>query len=256
MPEPAVGDLLERVREISRENERLFERLVAGERRYRGLARAVWRVQEAERRRLARELHDGIGQTLTALKNHLEALTRRAGTAEPALAADLRESVAVAARALHETRELSRLLRPAVLDDLGLVAALRWLARSVETRTGLAVALSLPEPGARLDPELETLVFRVAQEGLNNVEKHARARNAEIDLRVEDGVLRFALRDDGAGFDPAVSRAQELGEGSFGLRGMRDRAELFGGELRVDSRPGAGTSLRIVLPLELGGDQR
>jgi two-component system sensor histidine kinase UhpB len=254
MPEQAVENLLERVRAISRENERLFEQLVAGEQRYRGLARAVWRVQEAERRRLARELHDGIGQTLTALKNQLEAMARRAVPSDGPVATELRESVAVAARALAETRELSRLLRPAVLDDLGLVAALRWLARSVETRAGLAVGLSLPDVSARLDPELETLVFRVAQEGLNNVEKHASARSADIALEVAGGVLRFTLHDDGAGFDAAAMLRSDHGESGFGLRGIRDRAELFGGRLAVESQPGQGTVLRIVLPLPASGE--
>lgn len=244
-----MDELWQKLNAVSRENERLFERLVAGEQRYRGLARAVWRVEEAERRRLARELHDGIGQTLTALKNQLESLARRAAASDGKLADELLGSVTVASRALAETRELSRLLRPSVLDDLGLFAALRWLARSVETRAGIAVRLSLPESDPGLGAEGATLVFRVFQEGLNNVEKHARAAAAEVEVSAEDDVLRLRLRDDGCGFDADRAASGDQAATGLGLRGIRDRAELFGGRFRIRSALGEGTELDVELPL-------
>src|SRR5688500_5280316 len=117
----------------------LLQRLEANDRQFRGLARSVFRVQEEERRRIARELHDGIGQNLTALKHQLELLT--AGAADPALLAGLQAGIDLCARTLADTRELSRLLRPQVLDDLGLAAALRWLGRAVGEPAGLAVAV-------------------------------------------------------------------------------------------------------------------
>ncbi len=144
-----LHDVVGRVREITRANEHLFARLIEGERRFRGLAKAVWKVQEDERRRLARELHDGLGQTLTALTHQLERLRERPRPELPTrpgiadIAARLADSVEMARLALNETRELSRLLRPPVLDDLGLAPALSWLARTLEQRTGLKVELTV-----------------------------------------------------------------------------------------------------------------
>lgn len=245
----SLRDILSRVDQLTRDNERLFQRLSHGERRYRGLAKAVWRVQEEERRRLARELHDGIGQTLTALKNQLEMLERQA-PAESGIGARLRDSVELAARALAETRELSRLLRPAVLDDLGLLAALRWLARWLEERTGLRVALAIGDVDERLPADLETLVFRVSQEALTNVLKHARVERAELELDRDGDRLRLRIADRGVGFEPA----QQTGESIGGLRGMRDRVELLGGRFELRSRPGGGTTVEAEIPLLAEGE--
>src|SRR6185436_1351323 len=149
--------------------------LLAGERRFRGLARSVWNVQEAERRRLARDLHDGIGQTLTALKQQLDVVEQSAAVLPEAAHARLRDAAELAAQALRETRELSRLLRPQILDDLGLEPALRWLTRTFSERTGVALEVDIVGIDGRFAPDLETLAYRVVQEGLNNVAKHAGA---------------------------------------------------------------------------------
>lgn len=246
------GDLAERVRDVSRANERLFARLLEGERRFRGLARAVWKVKEEEQRRLARELHDGLGQTLTALTHQLERLRDKLVDAVPAeLATRLDDSVEMARLALNESRELSRLLRPPVLDDLGLGAALSWHARTLEERTGLAVELSLDLPdlsGERLDPELETLVFRLVQESLTNVLRHAAVDRARVTVALRGEALVLEISDQGRGFDPAVLSADTENPGS-GLRGMRDRLELFGGRLQLVSAPGAGTRISALIPL-------
>ncbi len=245
----AVRDILQRVDRLTRDNQRLFQQLSHGERRYRSLAKAVWRVQEEERRRLARELHDGIGQTLTALKNQLEMIERQA-VAEGGIGGRLRDSVELAARALAETRELSRLLRPAVLDDLGLLAALRWLVRWLEERTGLKVALAVGDVEDRLPADLETLVFRVSQEALTNVLKHARVGHAELALDRVGDRLRLRIADRGVGFDPAAQASESLG----GLRGMRDRVELLGGHFDLRSRPGTGTTIEAEIPLAREGE--
>ncbi len=247
-----MADVVERVRRITGENERLFRQLIEGERRYRGLARAVWKVQEEERRRLARELHDGLGQTLTALKTQLERLQQRDDELPEAARARLADSVELAGLALRETRELSRLLRPPVLDDLGLVAALSALARSLGERAGLAVALSAEGLDERLEPDLETLVFRVAQEALTNVLKHAATARAEVSLARRGGRLRLRVADAGAGFDLAAAAALER-PGS-GLRGMHDRVELYGGRFEVRSAPGAGTVVEVEVPFAAGTD--
>jgi two-component system, NarL family, sensor kinase len=238
-----MRQIVDRVRQITVENERLFQELIAGERRFRGLARSVWSVQEAERRRLARELHDGIGQTLTALKQQIEVVAQTAGPLPDPVAGRLRDAVDLAAQALRETRELSHLLRPQILDDLGLGPALQWLGRTFQERTGTVVALELHALDLRLSTEHETLAFRLVQEALNNVAKHARASLVEVQVALADGELRLAIADDGAGFDPGA-----VGHDGSGLRGMRDRVELFGGRITIDSRPGGGARITVSVP--------
>lgn len=266
-----TSDLHQRVRRIADENRRLFQQIADGEARLQRLAKSVWRGQEQERQRLARELHDGVGQTLTALKNQLAHLaqsvlgeadassrdgsgqqrpeeedsieTMRQQRAE--LGRRLAESIELTAGALEETRQLSRMLRPPVLDDLGLEAALRWLARSLHRHGGLEVELQLESLEGALDPDLETVVFRIVQEGLTNILKYAGSPEAVVRLELQRSELRLEIRDRGRGFDVA---AAERGEGS-GLRGIRDRVEIFGGALRIGSTPGVGTELVARLPL-------
>lgn len=248
-----MHDIVDSVRHITRENERLFARLIEGERRFRGLAKAVWKVQEDERRRIARELHDGLGQTLTALTNQLERQQRKledrgSGPDLGELAAGLADSVEMARLALNDTREMSRLLRPPVLDDLGLPAALSWLARNLEQRTALRVELTVEGMEERLDPELETLVFRLVQEALTNVLRHSGVRQAAVVLARGAGLLELRISDCGRGFDARTAYAGHEAAGS-GLRGMRDRLELFGGRLELVSAPGQGTLVSAAVPL-------
>jgi signal transduction histidine kinase len=245
-----MHDIVDRVRQITRENERLFARLIEGERRFRGLAKAVWKVQEEERRRLARELHDGLGQTLTALTNQLARLQQKLdGQVSDELAARVADSVEMARSALNESRELSRLLRPPVLDDLGLAAALSWLARTLEQRTGLRVELNLEGLEQRLDPDVETLVFRLVQEALTNVLRHAGVDRATVGVSLGDGLLALHVSDQGRGFDAGTALAGTEAATGSGLRGMRDRLELFGGRLELISEPGDGTRVSAVVPL-------
>ena len=249
VPSDPMHDIVDSVRRITRENERLFQRLIEGERRFRGLAKAVWKVQEDERRRIARELHDGLGQTLTALTNQLERLQQKLDPEESGeLTAHLADAVEMARLALNDSRELSRLLRPPVLDDLGLAAALSWLARNLEQRTGLRVELALEGIEERLDPELETLVFRLVQEALTNVLRHSGAREAAVAVSRAAGLLELRVSDRGRGFDAGAAFAGHEAAGS-GLRGMRDRLELFGGRLELVSAPGQGTLVSASVPL-------
>lgn len=254
--------ILSRLREIEEENQRLFERLASSEVRFRSLARAVWRVQEEERRRLARDLHDGLGQTLTALKIRLDTLaagTTAGGDGTGDAAADLRAAAEVAAHALTEIRQLAHQLRPRVLDDLGLTAALAWLARTFGEWTGVEMVLDLqglPDgPDApRLPRELETLVFRTAQEAVNNAVKHANVKRVDVSVLADRSRLRLVVADQGVGFDLADLYARQSSEEpvkpeGFGLGGMRDRAELFGGRLELWSEPGEGTVVTVELPI-------
>lgn len=250
-------DLLDRLAVLHREHEQLFAQLTASERRFRGLAKAVWKVQEEERRRLARDLHDDLGQTLTALKIHLDLLHGRvqleSSSAGPAgggagLAGGLGDAIALAADALDTTRRLSHLLRPRVLDDLGLAAALEWLSRSLGEWTGFTVELAHSGLTPRLAADLETLAYRIVQEGLNNALKHSGAAGARVSAAASDGRLRLSVRDEGRGFDLAA----ESSHAGIGLASLRERAALFHGQLRVVSAPGAGVTLEAEIPLAAG----
>jgi two-component system NarL family sensor kinase len=252
-PKDPVQELLARAGQVARDSQQLLRELLGSERRFRALAKAVWQVQEQERRRLARELHDGIGQELTALKNQLELLAREAaGDGAGRLGARLGAAVEMAGRALQDTRELSRLLRPPILDDLGLLPALSWLARTLRESAGLEVRIAGDGVDDRLDPDLEILVFRVAQEALTNVLKHSGARDAALLLVRRGGWLELEITDAGGGFDAARTLDPARGAAGSGLRGMRDRLELFGGRLRITSAPGAGTRLHAAVPLPPG----
>lgn len=238
--EATMEQIVERIQAISSENERLVRQLTDGEFRFRHLAKAVWQVQEEERRAIALELHDGIGQILTALINHIK------HSADDASQADNHQSVDLAQTALAEVRRMSRALRPSVLDDLGLEAALRWLIRTTSESSGLDIELAWKEPDVELDKQTETLVFRIVQEALTNTVKHAEASRARVVVESGDRLLQVSISDNGVGFDAdEVLSASDRG---FGARGMRDRAELFGGKLHVESEPGAGTSLLLELP--------
>jgi len=223
----------------------LLQRLEASEREFRRLGRSVLHVQEDERRRLARDLHDGIGQNLTALKHRLAQISDALPVQFETLRASLDEAIALCAGTLDDTRQLSRLLRPPILDDLGLEPALRWLARSLGEAAGMAITVEI-EPIPALDEELQTLLFRIAQEALNNVVKHAGARSVLVHLVERSGRMQLQIVDDGCGFDPAQAQAA----GGTGLGGIRERLQLFNGQFELRSAPGHGTRLRAVVPLD------
>lgn len=225
--------------------DRLLQRLEANEREFRRLGRAVWRVQEDERRRLARELHDGLGQNLTALKHRLGQIGSELTPAQAPLRDKLDTALALCATALEDTRHLSRLLRPPVLDDLGLEPALQWLARCIQDSAGVAVVVEI-EPLPPLDGELQTLVFRIAQEALNNAAKHAQAHSLLLRVVERDRCVQLQVIDDGRGFDAA----QVATRGGSGLGGIRERLRLYGGRLEIRSAPDSGTRLRATVPLD------
>jgi PAS domain S-box-containing protein len=215
--------------------------------RLQSLSRRVVELQEGERRHLARELHDEIGQSLTAIGINLQAVKRSCGAAE---LPPLDECIGIVDRAMQQVRDLSLDLRPAMLDDLGLVSALRWYLDLQAKRVGYKARLAADTNDVRISPAIEIAAFRVAQEALTNVARHARARRVNVRLRVRDGALRLVVRDDGGGFDAdAILRRGRRGEG-LGLLGMRERAALLGGQVMIRSAPGRGTEVRLLIPLE------
>jgi two-component system sensor histidine kinase UhpB len=204
-------------------------------------ARRALDAQEDERRRVARELHDEIGQTLTGVVLQLETLQ---GRAPDELRAELRSLEASTRAGIEEVRELVKRLRPEALDDFGLRSALVSLGSELAERSGLRVAPSLARDLPALSPEDELVVYRVAQESLVNVVRHARATRADLSLRRENGAVVLRVRDDGRGID-----ADGLRSGT-GVRGMRERALLVGGDLYVMPVRPHGTEVRLSLPVK------
>ncbi|MDQ3759518.1 MAG: sensor histidine kinase [Actinomycetota bacterium] len=209
------------------------------ERARREASRTALAAQEAERLRVARELHDEIGQTLTAVLMHAE----RAAVNDPAQApAELVRVSDGVRESLDDVRRVARELRPEALDDLGLVNALIALCSRLDAQGGLRVRRKLEKPPP-LSPELELVIYRVAQESLTNVLRHAEADTAIVSLAVDADGVTLSVEDDGAGI-PA-----ELPTGTAGVAGMRERALLVGGRLSIESEPGQGTKVRLAVPL-------
>lgn len=220
-------------------------------------ARQMTNAQEEERRRIARELHDGTAQALTGLCRGLDIIVARAPTARTP--GNLEDEVgrlrSVAESALADLRRVTRDLRPAVLDDLGLLAAIEWLAADLRERSDLAVVVSdAVESGqlAQLTTEQEVSIFRIVQEATSNVAKHASATQVRIDMDSVGRRIRFAVSDDGRGFAVPSNPSRLASEGCYGLLGMQERAQLCGGTLQISSRPARGTTVELVVGIDDG----
>ena len=240
--------LKDKLDELLQQQRELSHRLRHGQDQFKRLARSVWMVQEQERRKLARELHDGIGQNLIAIANLIGlALTHPEPQRE-----NLEKARALAEMTLQETRELSHFLRPTMLDDLGLEPALRWLARTMAEANGWQIRVDLPAPMPALDGDRSTLVFRALQESLTNAAKYAHAGTVEVALSAQARRLRLLVADDGQGCDVGKALAGGDGSGS-GLGGLRDRVRAYDGELNVESSPGHGFRITMDIPVPIEG---
>ncbi|MET3821728.1 two-component system sensor histidine kinase UhpB [Burkholderia sp. PvR073] len=202
-------------------------------------------AREAEQRRIARELHDELAQTLATLKNDLEWLLDHVPQDDAPLARKIAAMHTLARGAVTATRRIASDLRPLMLDDLGFAAAMQWLVEDFRHRHGMACALHVEPSELQLDEPYATAVFRIAQEALANVARHAAASSATVELVYRDETIALTIRDDGAGFDPGVPRKS----GSFGLVGLRERAYLVGGTLRIDTTLGEGTKVEVDIPV-------
>ena len=225
---------------LERELERRFEESVQARADLQQLSAKLVRAQEDERRSLARELHDEIGQALSGI-------LMEAGNAETArdpldLRDRLRAISAIAERTLNQVRDLALLLRPSMLDDFGLLPALNWQAREVSKRTGLNIAVEADAACDDLPDEHRTCIYRAAQEAMNNAARHAQARSVRVIVRRESGKVRFSVQDDGCGFDARYTRG-------LGLLGMEERVRRLGGALIIESQPGRGATISAELPV-------
>lgn len=225
--------------------ERLHRQLTAREHAHERFAEQIIAAQEAERQRLARDIHDGISQRLVSLSYHLDA-TSQALNEDPTFASE-QLSVArdLTVAALDETRSAISGLRPPVLDDLGLAGGLSSIARSFP---GIHIELALSE--RRLPEHLEVALYRIAQEALQNVAKHSGAQTTFVSFRCSDALAQLEIRDDGCGFDTEMMMRNGDPASSYGLTSMAERAELVGGELMVTSRSGKGTVVAAGVPVK------
>ena len=204
-------------------------------------------AEEAERKRIARELHDQISQNLTALSINAGAIGNALGESSLEISGHLRDCTELIVETADQIRNLTFALRPPVLDDFGLSAALEWHAERVSAATGLNVRIGATELVPRPSPECEIALFRIAQEALTNIAKHAQATEARIGLDEDDGTIRLRIEDDGVGFDPV----QDLGgsqPAGWGLLNMRERTESLGGRFVLDAPPGGGTRILVEVP--------
>ena len=213
------------------------------------LSRKLITVQESERRFLARELHDEVGQTLTALKINLQVLGRQPATAS--VATTIEECVQIVGQALVQVRTLMLDLRPPQLDELGLAVALRVHAERQLKPAMLVLHFSAPDALPGISPEMEIVCFRIAQEALTNILRHAGAKNVWIDLAPDGGALCLTVRDDGNGFDYSAIRLHAARGGSIGLLSMEEHAALADGRIEFSTAPGAGTTVRVMFSLQV-----
>ncbi len=255
---------------------RLFDQASAGVDRLKMLSQRLMEAQEVERRTIARELHDEIGQALTAVKINLQVARRSIATPAPpdpnghegsggsvgtdqvrsagqttAAPSDLpllEESISLTERVLQQVRSLSLDLRPSVLDDLGLVAALRWYVDRTAQRAGFAAQFANELSNGRPSPEIEIACFRVVQEALTNITRHAHARRVEVALRESGDGFELIVGDDGVGFDARSARERAVQGKSSGLLGMEERVLAVGGRIEIRSEPQLGTEIRARFP--------
>ncbi len=236
-------DITERKKaEVEREN--LIEQLHEAQEQQQMLAARLMEAQENERRVIARELHDEVGQALTALKINLQTVQRKHNGG-----LDLAESIAMVENTLQQVRSISLNLPPTVLEDLGLAPAVRWLLDRMgrEARFGTTFVSSLED--TRLAPQIEITCFRVAQEALTNVMRHAGAQHVTVELAQVDDELHLTIQDDGSGYDVEKAYQRARQGNSLGLVGMQERVDLAGGRMEIESMAGTGTKIHASFPL-------
>jgi signal transduction histidine kinase len=230
---------------LERQTARQYEAVAKAKHDLQDLSARLLDIQEEERRRLSRGLHDEIGQTLTALRIEISNALGKA--ASPEVRERLERARALAERCVQTIRDIALVLRPALLDDLGLAPALQWQVEDFGRRSGIAADFRDCGVEEDLPDLLKTCVFRVVQEALNNCEKHSGAGQVHVVLRQSLGVISLEVRDDGSGFVTGEPGSPAHREG-LGLLGMRERAARLGGTLKVDSSPGRGTRIVLEIP--------
>ncbi|MGI8743993.1 MAG: histidine kinase [Bryobacteraceae bacterium] len=244
-----AGFSMVRVLHLEQESAARFEETAQARHELKALSARLVETQESERRAVSRELHDEVGQSLSAL---LVGLSNLAAAIPAAHVSELEGQVAnlrkLAESSVGVVRNMTLLLRPSMLDDLGLVPALQWQAREISKRSGMIVNFAAEGVADELPDEYKTAIYRVMQEALHNCEKHSNAKVARVTVRQQRYALSMSIQDDGCGFGPLIEKG-------LGLRGMQERIENLGGNFSVDSEAGRGTLIMVMLPFD-GGTHR
>jgi signal transduction histidine kinase len=230
---------------LERERQRHFETISLAKQELENLSARLLEIQEQERRALSQELHDEVGQTLTALRMELSQVI--ATVPESVSRERLQRARQLVEGTVEMVRDISLMLRPSLLDDLGLGPALQWQLERFSSRSGIRYIFEGAEVGEQLSDPVKTCVFRIAQETLNNCEKYAQASTLHVVLRHKAGQVSLEVKDDGLGFS---LDGRGLPLRGTGILGMKERAQKLGGSLTVDTRPGDGTRVALMLPVE------
>lgn len=238
----SVGGISE-VQHLQMELAEMSRKVQAAQEGLRDYIGAITSAQEEERLRLARELHDDTIQSVIALKQRVQLAQKVVKTQSGKQA--LRELETLSEQTIENLRRMTRALRPIYLEDLGLVTALEMLARETSQNSGIRVEFEKAGEEQRLSREVELALYRIAQEALNNVVRHSQAKHADLRIAFGQGNVELEVRDNGVGFDVPKSPTDFTAEGHFGLLGIRERAELIGARLEVESARGRGTRLRV-----------
>jgi two-component system sensor histidine kinase UhpB len=212
-------------------------------------------AQENERRRISRELHDEIGQALYAIQFNLEMIDKDLPQKTPLLLGRLGEAKSLSSQTLTSMRQLALDLRPTMLDDLGLIPTLRWYIQNFSNRLNLYSNFEAMGFEEKLSPQIETAFYRIIQEALNNIAKHAQADRVEISLVKRDSKILASIQDNGKGFDLEKVLHPESPERGFGLVGIQERVSLLGGQIDIQSSPGSGTLIHIEAPYKYVKDE-
>jgi PAS domain S-box-containing protein len=229
--------------------ERRTQELNAANENLRELSGRLLQLQDEERRRIARELHDSVGQLLAAISMNTETIKAESEKLSPAAAEALFHNSRMVDEILGQIRTISHLLHPPLLDEAGLASALDWYVNGFSQRSNIEVSLDMPNELGRLSRELELTIFRVVQESLTNIHRHSGSTTASIQITCDDGRLSLQIRDTGKGMSPTKAIALKTGASGVGLRGMRERLAQVGGDLTLQS-DGNGTLVTAILPLD------
>jgi signal transduction histidine kinase len=240
----AVGSAIYILR-LERQARLRYAELAESRRDLQQLSTKLVDAQETERRSLSRELHDEVAQALGLLLMDVGQLSNQFSSGEEKRQELAQRIKSVAERAVQTVRNMALLLRPSMLDDLGLLAAVEWYARETSRRGEIEVEVHSENVSEDLGDELKLCVYRIVQEALNNAQRHSHAKTARVELTQTNGAIRVKIADEGRGFDPKRTRG-------MGLLGMEERVKRLGGALTIESRPGAGTTIRVELPLTRG----
>jgi signal transduction histidine kinase len=236
--------LEERFNQRTEQLQRANRQLLISQQELRGLSQQLMRLTEQERTRISREIHDQLGQSLTAIKMELSNVKRKMATDPEEAAKRIEAATALANEMVILVRRIAANLRPGVLDDFGLAAAVDWHVADFCEKTGLKCDTDLDIDEALLNSNLSTSAYRITQEALTNIARHANASHVTIKGRIENGAFVIEIQDNGQGFVVDETRATSLG-----MLGMRERAAELGGTIEVTSEPGKGTKVRLMLPV-------